>query len=105
MASDKYLFVSTGNGDVACYNAEKGDTLWTHYFEEPFYASPIIADNKVWFLDRSGKMHIVNEGDKLSIVGEPPLGEKADCTPAFSGKDIFIRGRENLYCISGNWIR
>jgi outer membrane protein assembly factor BamB len=102
VASDKYLFVSTGNGDVACYNAEKGDTLWTHYFEEPFYASPIINDKMVWFLDRSGIMHIVKEEDKLNIVSESPLGEKADCTPAFSGKNIYIRGKENLYCISSN---
>ncbi|MBA4321263.1 MAG: hypothetical protein C0408_00450 [Odoribacter sp.] len=102
VATDKYLFVSTGNGDVACFNAEKGDTLWTHYFEEPFYASPIIADNMVWLLDRSGKMHIVKEDGKLNIISESPLGEKTDCTPAFSEKRIYIRGKENLYCISNN---
>jgi outer membrane protein assembly factor BamB len=86
---------------VACYNAEKGDTaLWSHYFEEPFYASPIICDNLVWFLDRSGKMHIIKEDSKLNIVAEPSLGEKTDCTPAFSDKSIYIRGKENLYCIS-----
>jgi outer membrane protein assembly factor BamB len=102
VATDKYVFISTGNGDVACYNAEKGDTLWTHYFNEPFYASPIISDKMVWFLDRSGKMHIVKEEDKLTIVSESPLGEKADCTPAFSDRRIYIRGVENLYCISKN---
>jgi outer membrane protein assembly factor BamB len=102
VATDKYLIVSTGNGDVACYNAEKGDTLWTHYFEEPFYASPIIGDNKVWLLDRAGKMHIVKADDKLSIISEPSLGENADCTPAFSDKRIYIRGKVNLYCISEN---
>jgi outer membrane protein assembly factor BamB len=102
VASEKYLFISTGNGDVACYNAEKGDTLWTHYFEEPFYASPIINDDMVWLLDRSGKMHIIKAADKLGIVAEPSLGEKSDCTPAFSDKSIYIRGKENLYCISKN---
>ena len=102
VASDEFLFVSTGNGDVACYNAEKGDTLWTHSFEKPFYASPIINDKMVWLLDRSGNMHIVKEDNKLSIVAESPLGENADCTPAFSDKNIYIRGKVNLYCISKN---
>jgi outer membrane protein assembly factor BamB len=102
VASDKYLFLSTGNGDVACYNADKGDTLWTHYFVEPFYASPIICDNMIWLLDRSGKMHIVKEDNKLNIVAESALGEKADCTPAFSDKNIYIRGKVNLFCISKN---
>ena len=68
VANDKYLFVTTGNGDAACYNAATGDTLWTHYFEEPFYSSPIICDNKVWMLDRTGTMHIVEADSKLKII-------------------------------------
>jgi outer membrane protein assembly factor BamB len=100
VANEKYLFISTGNGDVACYNAEKGDTLWTHYFQNIFYASPIICDDKVWLLDRSGNMHIVEAGDKFRLVATSPLGENTDCTPVFSEKKIYIRGKVNLYCIS-----
>jgi outer membrane protein assembly factor BamB len=100
VANEKYLFISTGNGDVACYNAEKGDTLWTHYFQNIFYASPIICDDKVWLLDRSGNMHIVEAGDKFRLLATSPLGENTDCTPVFSEKKIYIRGKVNLYCIS-----
>lgn len=102
VANDKYLIVSTGNGDVACYNAQKGDTLWTHYFQNPFYASPIIAGDNIYLLDRSGLMHIVKAADKFSLVAESPTGEVSDCTPAFSDKKIFIRGKKNIFCISEN---
>ena len=102
VATDQYLFLSTGNGDVACYDAMKGDTLWTRYFNEPFYASPIIADEMVFFLDRAGNMHIVKANGDFQLVSESPLGERADCTPAFSDKNIYIRGNNNLYCISKN---
>jgi outer membrane protein assembly factor BamB len=102
VATDEFLFVSTGNGDVACYNAIKGDTLWTHYYMDQFYASPVIADEKVYFLDRSGMMHIVKAAGKYELISESPVGEPADCTPSFSDKSIFIRTRNNLYCISGN---
>jgi outer membrane protein assembly factor BamB len=102
VATDTYLFVSTGNGDVACYNSQKGDTLWTHYFSDQFYASPIIADDKVYLLDRSGVMHIVEAGPAFKLLSEAPLGETADCTPAFSDKKIYIRGNKNLYCITKN---
>lgn len=102
VANDKYLFIATGNGDAACYNAEKGDTLWTHYFEHPIYASSIICDNKVWILDREGIMHVVEAGESFRIIATSPLGENADCTPAFSDKKIYIRGRVNLYCIAAN---
>ena len=102
VATDDFLFISTGNGDVACYNSEKGDTLWTHYFMDQFYASPIIAGDMVYLLDRSGVMHIVNAKSEFQLVSEAALGERADCTPAFSDKKIYIRGKKNLYCISKN---
>ena len=102
VATDQYLFVTTGNGDVACYNAIKGDTLWTHYFQEPFYASPLIADDLVYLLDRSGKTHIVKAAATFKLIAESTLEEATDCSPAFSDGKIYIRGKKNLYCISKN---
>lgn len=102
VATDEFLFVATSYGDVACYNAQKGDTLWTHYFMDPFYASPVIAGDKVYLLDRSGKMNIFRASERFEMIGESILGEPADCTPAFSEKKIYIRGKNNLYCISEN---
>jgi len=102
VSTENYLFIATGTGDVACYDAMKGDTLWTKYFSDQFYASPIVADEKVWLLDRAGVMHIVNAGPEYQLIAESPLGEPSDCTPAFSDKNIFIRGRNNIYCISAD---
>jgi len=100
VANNRILVVATGFGDVACYNAQKGDTVWTHYFMEQFYASPVIADDMVFLLDRSGTTHIVRASDTFELVSVSSLGEPVDCTPAFSDKMIYIRGRDNLYCIA-----
>jgi len=100
VANDDILIIATGFGDVACYNAQKGDTLWTHTFTDPFYASPVIADNMVYLIDRNGMAFVVKAGDKFEKIGESSMGEKVDCTPAFSDKMVYIRGKENLYCIS-----
>lgn len=102
VANNEILIIATGYGDVACYNSQKGDTLWTHYFMEQFYASPVIADEKIYLLDRAGTMHIVKAGRTFELLAVSPLGEPADCTPAFSDKSIYIRGKNNLYCISQN---
>lgn len=102
VATEQYLFIATGVGDVACYDAIKGDTLWTHYFMDQFYASPIIAGDNVYCLDRSGLMHVVNAGPQYQLIAESPIGEPTDCTPAFSDKNIYIRGRNNIFCISQN---
>ena len=100
VATDDFLFLVTGYGDIACYNAQSGDTIWTRYLNEPFYASPIIADNLIYILDRSGVMHIVKAAAEYQLIARSPIGERADCTPAFSDKEIYIRARTNLYCIS-----
>jgi outer membrane protein assembly factor BamB len=101
VATDDFLFLITGYGDAVCYNAQTGDTLWTHYFGDQFYSSPMIADDMVWFMNRSGIMYIVKAGDSFELVSEALIGEVVECTPAFSDKSIYIRGRKNLYCISG----
>jgi outer membrane protein assembly factor BamB len=100
VANDEILVIATGFGDVACYNARKGDTLWTHTFMDPFYASPVIADNMIYMIDRNGKAFVVRAGDKFEQIAESSMGERVDCTPAFSDKMIYIRGKENLYCIA-----
>lgn len=102
VANDKYLFVGTGSGDAACYNAEKGDTLWSHYYGESIYSSPVIAGENIYFLDRGGIMHVAKAGPAFEHVADSPLGERTDATPAFSDKRIYIRGRDNLFCISEN---
>jgi outer membrane protein assembly factor BamB len=100
VANDSFLFMTTGNGDAVCYNAQTGDTLWTTYFDNPFYSSPIICDNKVWMLDRSGIMYIADAEGKLNIISKSSVGEHTDASPAFSEGKIYIRGKQNLYCIS-----
>lgn len=101
-ATDEFLFIADGTGGIACYDAAGNKVLWENYFSDPFYASPVVADGKVYFLDRKGTMHIVKAAGSYELISQPELGEDADCTPAFSEKRIYIRGINNLYCISND---
>jgi hypothetical protein len=47
-------------------------------------------------------MHIVKAGAPFSLIAQSSIGESADCSPAFSDKKIYIRGKKFLYCISKN---
>jgi outer membrane protein assembly factor BamB len=100
VANEEFLFVADGAGGIACYKTDNKAVVWDSYFSDPFYASPVIADGKVYFIDRAGKMHVVKAQDTYELVAESTLGENVDCTPAFSEKKIYIRGSKNLYCIS-----
>ena len=99
-ANDKYLFLATSYGSVVCYDAATGDKYWEKDLGRNVYASPMIAENKVYFLDITGVMHIFKADKELTVIGEPKLGEQVAATPAFLNGKIFIRGEEHLYCIA-----
>ncbi|NVO09658.1 MAG: PQQ-like beta-propeller repeat protein [Bacteroidales bacterium] len=99
VATDKYLFVVTSYGTVVCYDAKTGTSYWTKEFENGFYSSPVIAEDKVYLMDKQGTMHIFKADKVYASLGEPKLGEKTVTTPAFANGRIYIRGDKNLYCI------
>lgn len=99
VATEELVFVLTSWGAAACYDTETGELVWDHDFDYGFYASPIIAGDKVYMLDQAGVMHIVEAGREFRLLSDAALGERAVCTPAFSEGMIFIRSEEHLYCI------
>jgi outer membrane protein assembly factor BamB len=99
VATDKYLFLSTSYGTVVCYDTQTGTKYWDKDLGNSVYSSPIIAESKLYVLDRTGIMHIIKVDKTYASLGEPKLGEKTDCTPAFTNGRIYIRGEKNLYCI------
>lgn len=99
VATDKYLIVSTSYGVVACYDVTSGEKLWEAEFDNSIYASPVIAEGKVYLIDKQGIMHIFKADKEFVSIAELPLGEGSVCTPAFSDGRIYIRGEKHLFCI------
>lgn len=99
LATKELLFVVTSYGMVVCHNAKTGEKYWEKEFDNGFYASPILVDNKVYLIDREGITHIFKAQNTFELVGEPALGESVVSSPAFADGQIFIRSEGNLYCI------
>jgi len=99
VATDKYLIVSTSYGLIACYDTQTGEKFWEAEFDNSIYASPLIAEGKVFLIDKQGIMHIFKVDKKYESIAELPLGEGSVCTPAFSDGRIYIRGEKHLFCI------
>jgi len=99
IAYEGNLFIVTSYGAVVCYDAKSGEIRWEQEFDNGFYASPILVDEKIYLLDREGVMHIFKADKEYVDLGSPALGEKSDMSPAFADGKIYIRGEKNLYCI------
>jgi hypothetical protein len=54
---------------------------------EPYYASPVAADGKIFLVSASGKVTVLKADAQWEILA----------TPAIAGSNIFIRTRGALY--------
>ena len=100
------FFAGMDEGGIVCFDAKTGKNaddelleLWLEETDDGFYASPILAGNKIYLMDRAGKMHIFAPEKQFKSLGQPSLGEVTVCTPAVIGNAIYYRGTQNLYKI------
>ena len=50
-------------------------------------------------MDNAGTMHVFRASKTFVSVADAELGEESVATPAFTGGNMFIRGKGNLYCV------
>jgi outer membrane protein assembly factor BamB len=104
LAGERLYFIGGNNGLISCFNAKTGQP----YFEAErltdlgggVYASPVAAGDHVYVIGRDGKAVVLKMGDKLEVVASNRLDDRIDASPAIVGKEMFLRGTQNLYCIS-----
>ena len=63
------------------------------------YASPVAAAGRVYFVDRDGTTVVLRHAPQLEVLATNKLDEAVDASPALVGKQLFLRGKEHLYCI------
>jgi outer membrane protein assembly factor BamB len=101
LAAEGCLYVPTSYGYLSCLDAATGELYWAHDYGGSSYSSPIYAAGKVYWMDKTGVMHILQAGKEFASVSDPPLGEPSWAVPAFVDGRIYIRGEQHLYCIGG----
>jgi outer membrane protein assembly factor BamB len=99
LATERFVVTADSSGVVNCYDIGTGRKLWTHEFDESFYPSPILAAGRVYAMNNAGTMHVFRASKTFAPLAAAKLGEESVATPAFTGGNIFIRGKANLYCI------
>jgi outer membrane protein assembly factor BamB len=67
-----------------------------------FYASPVGAAGRVYFVGRDGSAVVLKAGDKPEVLAVNKLDDPIDASPAVVGKQMFLRGEGHLYCLEAN---
>ena len=66
-----------------------------------FYASPMVAAGRIYLVDRTGTALVLRQADRLEVLATNKLDDAIDASPVAVGRQLFLRGVRNLYCIEG----
>jgi len=97
-----YVF-SVNSSGLSCYDAKTGKP---HFVKQSLdqikgvYASPAAADGKIYLPGRNGVTYVIKPADQLKTIAINKLDDSFDCSPAFAGKELYLKGKKYLYCIS-----
>jgi len=100
------LYVCSGNQAIlSCYNARTGEP---YFLKEKLadisgvYSSGAGAAGRVYLPGRNGVTYVLRHSEKFEVLAVNTLDDKFECSPAFVGNELFLKGKENLYCIAGS---
>jgi outer membrane protein assembly factor BamB len=100
----KLYFFASNSGVLSCLDAKSGTPLFEAQKLEDLsgvYASPLGAAGRVYLAGRNGVTVVLRQSDKLEVLAANRLDDKFDASPAAVGNDLFLRGRDSLYCLTG----
>ena len=94
------LFVVDRNGYISCLEAKTGKSIWQKRMRGRFSASPILANDLIYFFNEDTLCTIIKPDRKFEIIAENELAEgQLMATPAFDENSIYVRTAKNLYRI------
>ena len=96
-----YIVYDRGKA-LTCLNAKTGKVKWTGKLpgRNPYYASPTVADDKIYCLSEGGDVVVAAAGgDEFRIISETKLDEgPMQSTIAIADGRVFVRTAKKLYC-------
>ena len=98
---DGVVYLAKDGGIVSALDANTGEVLKMGRLPnamDKYFASPVAAAGRVYFLDAAGTLTVVRAGAEWSVLQTLPLGEGGNATPALVDGRVYIRTHENLYC-------
>jgi len=101
---DNKLYVLTDNGMLSAFNATTGEPHFAQVrLPKPynFKASPVGANGKLYLATEDGDVVVLKMGEKFEVIATNTLTDQVFiATPVIAGGDLFLRGKDQLFCIS-----
>ena len=104
-----HLYWVDDRGQAFCINAKTGEPVYRERVTgldaggRPVYASPIVADGKIYIPSRWNGVLVLAAKPKYEVLAQNRFAsDESDfnATPAICGRDVILRSNRFLYCVS-----
>ena len=102
VVGDLYYLVDD-HGVGSCVDARTGKMLWRKRFGGDFTASPVAAEDRVYFTNEAGETIVIRAGTpRYEELARNTLGEPVFASAAIAGGRIYLRSAQHLWSIAGS---
>jgi len=97
-----YLYNLNWNGSLSCFNAKTGEQIYREQLGKmtSFAASPVAADEKLYFCSQEGDVFVVKSGPDFEVLATNSMNDENLATPAISEGILYFRTHHYLYAIT-----
>ena len=93
------IYWISDEGMATCADARTGEILWQERLGGTYFASPLGAQQRIYFFNQAGKTTVVKAGRQFERLSENQIEGPLVATPAAVDAALFIRSDESLYRI------
>ena len=96
---DGLVYAADCQGNVYCVEEKSGRLLWTHEGTGSYWASPLVADGKVWIGNRSGRFRIFEATREMKMLPEVKVGSKISATAVAANGVLYVATMKRLFAV------
>ncbi len=93
------IYFASDNGVATCVDARTGKMHWTKRIGKKFWASPLYADGRIYFLGSDGRTVVIAPGETYRKLAENKLDGEIYATAAAVDGALILRTDTSLYCL------
>jgi outer membrane protein assembly factor BamB len=99
---DGLIYTAAEESFVTCVEAKTGRVVWAERIGGKYAASPIYADNRLYFFSQDGTTTVLKPGRTFQALATNSLASGFMASPAVGGKAFFLRTKKDLNRIEDN---
>ncbi len=97
--ADGLAFVGDSGRCVHCVDAATGKACWTHEVNGEVWASPLVADGKVFFATRNGRLLTFRAAREKTLLSEVDFGDAISGSPVAANGVVYVTTMARLYAL------